>query len=883
MIRAKPESAPKQVRQSRSPTDQRKEHHPQRTGSFVGQPPLDATSVAPPANAASRPVQQIPRKAPGRSTEIHRHADNATSGPGHRLPHFDTIQKAFPKHDLSNIKAHTDNTAQDSTRKMGAHAFTRANRVAFSTSNPSLHTTLHEVTHSLQQQGGINIPSGVGGMRDRHEIHADAVADAAIRGEKVSHMMAPYEGNRPAAKRHKPSPSLAGRAPQPGSRPAAAAPVQGMFGWFGGQSAAQKRREQEAQREREEAALQLQQETAERHRQINQREDDKKAEALRIKNLQSGTFSAEERKKRARATGTTRAKSNISARAQNIRARKDAARAREVQSDIAREATMRAATNTDNSNHERAGNEQVLDTGSYINEAADLKDAWDDRTGLLEGDPQHAAGYSPGQADASGDGPILTAGAVGDGIEMYGNLKDWQAARTKVTDLKARSTANPTHDHLKSQLQAAEDSKSMAKRRGLNAALGMASAGVEGAFHYAGGVAGTAGAVPGIGFGAELVAAGEEGVRAKDSAQRALKLHRLQSSVKVTHEGSAEKQQTEKREFASLQAAQKRVEQGKAEEDDWSTLSSSLGEDQKGLKDVHKSVSSRAPADINEMHARVERSQAAGSESLSTFEQQLRMRELMAQQQVSDIRGRATIRQGVKAGLAGASAAGHATSAVGSVTGGADLGLTKASGTAVVFAAGTARQGNGLWNRFTDAQRLAHAKNYADSNAGSSSKRGNAWAMRQAAGDIGKLARSNLMRSRRTGETAREYRNKYNMRTLEEQGENIRSLMDSTAPDPTNKYQSSSTLKHTKASAVRDLATRQFRLDAGHLVDFAGGHTTGVDAGNHASTMAKSVLGAMDVGLKTGETYGNDHEGKLNKDARAALIEQAQQRADLRK
>jgi hypothetical protein len=123
------------------------------------------------------------------SSEVHSHADKATSGSTSSLPHKSTIQKSLPDHDLSFIGAHTDSNAKKSTEAMGAKAFARGNRVAFAESNPKLHTVAHEVAHSLQQQAGISIPSGVGSTGDTHERQADAVADAVVAGRDASSLL----------------------------------------------------------------------------------------------------------------------------------------------------------------------------------------------------------------------------------------------------------------------------------------------------------------------------------------------------------------------------------------------------------------------------------------------------------------------------------------------------------------------------------------------------------------------------------------------------------------------------------------------------------------------------------------------------------------------
>ena len=180
------------VKQSRSlPAPVQESTRPQQNGRHAPSPDLNLQPVPITTIPVRAPVQQDASGnhedlSPG---EVHSYADKATAGVHSEIPNMGALQKSLPDHDLSFIRAHTDNTAQQSTKAMGAKAFARGDRVAFAETNPSLHTVAHEVAHSLQQKAGISIASGVGSVGDRHEQQADAVADAVVSGRNASSLL----------------------------------------------------------------------------------------------------------------------------------------------------------------------------------------------------------------------------------------------------------------------------------------------------------------------------------------------------------------------------------------------------------------------------------------------------------------------------------------------------------------------------------------------------------------------------------------------------------------------------------------------------------------------------------------------------------------------
>lgn len=116
-------------------------------------------------------------------------AENGTRGPSGKLPYLDTIQRCFGRFDVSNVHAHTDDSAARSAQAMGAEAFATGDRVAFG-SAPSLHTAAHEAAHVIQQRAGVQLKGGVGEAGDSYERHADAVADLVVAGKSAAPLLA---------------------------------------------------------------------------------------------------------------------------------------------------------------------------------------------------------------------------------------------------------------------------------------------------------------------------------------------------------------------------------------------------------------------------------------------------------------------------------------------------------------------------------------------------------------------------------------------------------------------------------------------------------------------------------------------------------------------
>jgi hypothetical protein len=135
--------------------------------------------------------QVVQRKANGAgaaSVDPRQIAAEGTQGRGEALPHLDVIQRAFGRHDVSGIQAQVGGDAVDACDTLGAEAFATGARVAFRAA-PTLHTAAHEAAHVVQQRAGVFLSGGLGAEGDAYERHANAVADAVVRGEPVEGLL----------------------------------------------------------------------------------------------------------------------------------------------------------------------------------------------------------------------------------------------------------------------------------------------------------------------------------------------------------------------------------------------------------------------------------------------------------------------------------------------------------------------------------------------------------------------------------------------------------------------------------------------------------------------------------------------------------------------
>jgi hypothetical protein len=108
--------------------------------------------------------------------------------PASPLPFSDTIQRAFGRHDVSSIRAHTGPEAAGSAQAIGADAYATGDHVVLGR-GADLHTVAHEAAHVVQQRGGIQLKGGVGTAGDVYERHADAVADRVIARQSAEDLL----------------------------------------------------------------------------------------------------------------------------------------------------------------------------------------------------------------------------------------------------------------------------------------------------------------------------------------------------------------------------------------------------------------------------------------------------------------------------------------------------------------------------------------------------------------------------------------------------------------------------------------------------------------------------------------------------------------------
>jgi hypothetical protein len=150
------------------------------------------------ATGTASPVQRRSAGAPEDPQSVHAAAEHGTAGSSGRLPFGDLIQRAFGRHDIGGIQAHTDGAAAAGASAMGARAFATGHRVAFAGA-PDLHTAAHEAAHVVQQRGGVQLKGGVGQVGDSYEQHADAVADRVVAGESAEGLLDQMAGGSAAS------------------------------------------------------------------------------------------------------------------------------------------------------------------------------------------------------------------------------------------------------------------------------------------------------------------------------------------------------------------------------------------------------------------------------------------------------------------------------------------------------------------------------------------------------------------------------------------------------------------------------------------------------------------------------------------------------------
>jgi hypothetical protein len=123
----------------------------------------------------------------GHAVDVQEVAASGLQGTPGALPHRDTIQQAFGRHDVGGIQAFVGGPATHAAHQLGARAFATNNATAFA-APPDLHTAAHEAAHIVQQRGEVRL-KGLGARGDRYEQHADAVADRVTQGRSAETLL----------------------------------------------------------------------------------------------------------------------------------------------------------------------------------------------------------------------------------------------------------------------------------------------------------------------------------------------------------------------------------------------------------------------------------------------------------------------------------------------------------------------------------------------------------------------------------------------------------------------------------------------------------------------------------------------------------------------
>jgi hypothetical protein len=139
------------------------------------------------------PAPVVQQRASGQASEatVHDAASRGVATPASPLPFANSIQRAFGRHDISAVQAHTGSDAAASAHAMGADAYATGNHVVLGRGG-DLHTVAHEAAHVVQQRAGVHLKGGVGEVGDVHERHADAVADLVVQGRSAEGMLDQY-------------------------------------------------------------------------------------------------------------------------------------------------------------------------------------------------------------------------------------------------------------------------------------------------------------------------------------------------------------------------------------------------------------------------------------------------------------------------------------------------------------------------------------------------------------------------------------------------------------------------------------------------------------------------------------------------------------------
>ena len=126
-----------------------------------------------------------------RTPDAHQIAARGIRGAGSSLTHLATIQEAFGHHDVRGMREYTGRAARASLEALDAGSYAMRGRMAFGTA-PDLYSQAHEAAHGVQQAAlgaRMQLKGGMGEEGDRYERHADAVAQAVVKGESAEPLL----------------------------------------------------------------------------------------------------------------------------------------------------------------------------------------------------------------------------------------------------------------------------------------------------------------------------------------------------------------------------------------------------------------------------------------------------------------------------------------------------------------------------------------------------------------------------------------------------------------------------------------------------------------------------------------------------------------------
>ena len=130
------------------------------------------------AKKAQKNLQNTPQKI----------AEKGLSSSESEIPHKAELEQAFQQ-DFSSVKVHTGPKAKEANQQLDSEAYTLGNHIVFGTDNPSKKLVAHELTHTVQQQAGIQLTNGVSEPGDSYEQNADAVANKVSEGKPVEKLL----------------------------------------------------------------------------------------------------------------------------------------------------------------------------------------------------------------------------------------------------------------------------------------------------------------------------------------------------------------------------------------------------------------------------------------------------------------------------------------------------------------------------------------------------------------------------------------------------------------------------------------------------------------------------------------------------------------------